>query len=381
MMAEKNDNNREQMYPLLASRGVVVFPYMVVPLLVGRDKSVEALEEAMLADKKIVVAAQKDETVEEPVKDDLYRVGTITEVKQLVKLPNGMIKVIVEGIERARILEFTKIDQYFAVSIETFKNEEMEELTRIEADNEVQALLRSVINEFQKYVKFNPNLPAETVVSVVNIEEPGRLADVIASHLELKYKKEQKLLEAISWKERLYTLLEILNKEIEILKIEQDINKKVRKQVEKTQKEYYLKEKIKAIREELEEDGEDDEIKYYRNKLNQFQLPEKATEKVEQEIDKLKKTPGISPEATVIRNYLDCVLDLPWNKEKEEKIDINRAEKILNEDHYDLEDVKREFWNLLLSGNWLHPRKVPFYAWWVHRVLVKHHWGVLLPEP
>src|SRR6056297_117191 len=222
--------------PLLASRGVVVFPYMVVPLLVGREKSVEALEQAMLAEKKIIVTTQKDETIEEPEEEDLYKVGTITKVKQLVKLPNGMIKVIVEGIKRGKIIEFKKTDEYFTVLTEIYTS-------KIEKDNtvELKAIMRSVLDEFQQYVKLNQNLPAETMVSVANIEEPGRLADVIASHLELKFKQEQELLELITSEERLHKLLELLKQERRTLEIEQQINNKVKQQVEKTQKEYYLK--------------------------------------------------------------------------------------------------------------------------------------------
>ncbi len=329
--------------PLLASRGVVVFPHMVVPLLVGREKSIEALEQAMLADKKIIVTTQKDETIEKPEENDLFRVGTITRVKQLIKLPNGMLKVIVEGIKRGRIIEFLESDEFFTVIVETYNNKNSAE--KISA--ELKAIMRSVIDEFQQYVKLNQNLPAETMVSVVNIEEPGRLADVIASHLELKFKQEQELLELMASEDRLYKLLELLQQEKEILKIEQQINNKVKKRVEKTQKEYYLKEKMKVIKEELKEDEIDDEIKNYREKMKAIDFPEKVEKKVEEEIKKLDKTHEVSPEATVIRNYLDCVFDLPWNIIKEDKIDIKGAEKILDADHYGLEDVKERILEFL----------------------------------
>jgi len=322
--------------PLLASRGVVVFPHMVIPLLVGRDKSVEALEKAMLEEKRILIAAQKDESIEEPIVEDLYNVGTITEVKQLVKLPNGMIKVIVEGIQRAQIKEYLETDEYFKVKAEVF-NEEAEQY--IEEDYEIEALMRSVVDYFKEYVKYNRNFPAETMVSVINIEEPGRLADIIASNLELKYKKEQELLEAFSHKERLELLMKIIKKEIEILKIENDINEKVKDQVEKTQKEYFLKEKLKVIKEELDEEDMD-EIEEYRAQMQEIDFPEEVEEKMEKEIKKLNKTPSMSPESTVIRNYLDCMLDLPWDEEKNTEINIKEAEKILEEDHYGLEDVK-----------------------------------------
>jgi len=332
MLRKKKKNIIE--LPLLASRGVVVFPYMVIPLLVGREKSIEALEKAMLDEKEIIVTTQKDETIEEPEVEDLYRVGTITEIKQLVKLPNGMIKVIVEGIKRGKILEFTEEEDYFAARVEVFENE-IDEL-----NVEVKALMRTALDGFQEYVKYNRHLPAETMLSVTNIEEPGRVADIIASHLELKYRDEQELLEAIEVKARLQKLISIIQDEIEILKVEQEIQKKVKKQVEKTQKEYYLREQLKAIKEELDVDEEDNEISEYREKMKQLTLPEKVEKKIEEEITKLSKTPGMSPEATVIRNYLDCVLDLPWRKLKEDIIDLKEAERVLNEDHYGLEDVK-----------------------------------------
>ncbi len=322
--------------PLLASRGVVVFPYMVIPLLVGREKSIEALEKAMLNEKELIVTTQKDETIEEPVIDDLYRVGTVTEIKQLVKLPNGMIKVIVEGVKRGKILEFTEEKDYFAAQVEVYEKEDEIERVNIE----IKALMRTALDGFQEYVKYNRHLPAETMMSVTNIEEPGRLADIIASHLELKYKDEQILLEAIEVKERLQKLINILNDEIEILKVEQEIQKKVKKQVEKTQKEYYLREQLKAIKEELDVGEEDNEIIDYRKKMEKLTLPKKVKKKIEEEITKLGKTPGMSPEATVIRNYLDCVLDLPWGKVKKDIINLEEAEKVLNEDHYGLEDVK-----------------------------------------
>jgi len=335
-LAESNKKiEKIQELPMLASRGVVVFPHMVIPLLVGRDKSIEALEEAMMEEKKILIAAQKDEAVEEPAEDDIYKFGTVAEVKQLVKLPNGMLKVIVEGLQRAGIVEFLGEDDYFMVEAEIFPEKEPE------VNREIQALMRTVLKAFEEYIKYNRNLPGETIMSVSNIEEAGRLADVIASQVDLKFDQLEELLEAVDVVERLEKMLELLQDEVEVLKIEQDINKRVRKQVEKNQKEYYLREKMKVIKDELDEDDDtEDEIDEYYEKMEEAELPEKVKEKVEEEIKKLNRTPNMSPEATVIRNYLDCVLELPWNKEKEEEIDIKKAEEILEEDHYGLEDVK-----------------------------------------
>lgn len=331
-LLENIEENIEMELPLMASRGVVVFPHMVIPLLVGRDKSIEALEKAMVDEREIIVTTQKDETIEDPVKEDLYTIGTITEVKQLVKLPNGMIKVIVEGKRRAEIIEFVNEKEYFATIVRV--HDEPESTINVE----MKAMMRSVLNVFQEYVKYNRHLPAETMMSVNNIEEPGRLADIIASHLELKFKDEQKLLEAIDINERMEVLLDLLQDEIEVLKVEQQIQKKVKKQVEKTQKEYYLREQLKVIKKELDE--EDDEIARYRDEIEKLELPEKVKDKLEEEINKLSKTSNMSPEATVIRNYLDCILDLPWNEFKEEKMELEQSQKILDEDHYGLGDIK-----------------------------------------
>ena len=219
--------------------------------------------------------------------------------------------------------------------------------------------MRAVLDEFQEYIKYNKNLPAETMMSVSNIDEPARLADIVASHMELRYKQEQELLEAIEADKRLNKLMELLKDEIEILKIEQDINKKVRKQVEKTQKEYYLKEKMKAIKKELNQGEENSEIKKYREEIEKINLPEVVEKKLNEEIEKLTKTPNMSPEATVIRNYLDCVLDLPWDKEKEDEIDVKEAEEILNEDHYGLEDVKERILEFLAVRKIAKKKKSP----------------------
>ncbi|RAK08980.1 ATP-dependent proteinase [Halanaerobium saccharolyticum] len=334
-MTEENEIKEIMELPLLASRGVIVFPHMVIPLLVGRDKSVAALEEAMMEEKKIIIAAQKDETVEEPDIDDIYSFGTIAEVKQLVKLPNGMIKVVVEGLERAEVIDYLDTEEYFLVEAASRPEE------KVEVTTNVNALMRTVVKEFEEYIKYNRNLPAETIMSVSNIEDPGRLADVISSQVELKYKQLQELLEATDIIVRLEKMLNLLQDEIEVLKIEQDINKRVKKKVEKNQKEYYLREKMKVIQDELDEDkSTTDEIDDYCEKLEEADLPEKVAEKVEEEIEKLDRTPNMSPEATVIRNYLDCILDLPWNKETDEEIDIKNSEEILEADHYGLKDVK-----------------------------------------
>ncbi|TDO83391.1 ATP-dependent proteinase [Halanaerobium saccharolyticum] len=353
-MAEENEIKEVMELPLLASRGVIVFPHMVIPLLVGRDKSVAALEEAMMEEKKIIIAAQKDETVEEPEIDEIYSFGTIAEVKQLVKLPNGMIKVVVEGLERAEVIEYLDTEEYFLVEAASRPEE------KVEVTTDVKALMRTVVKEFEEYIKYNRNLPAETIMSVSNIEDPGRLADVISSQVELKYKQLQELLEATDIIVRLEKMLSLLQDEIEVLKIEQDINKRVKKKVEKNQKEYYLREKMKVIQDELDEDkSTTDEIDDYYEKLEEADLPEKVAEKVEEEIEKLDRTPNMSPEATVIRNYLDCILDLPWNYEKDNEIDIKNSEEILEADHYGLKDVKERILEYLAVRKMAPAKKSP----------------------
>ena len=353
-MTEENEIKEVMELPLLASRGVIVFPHMVIPLLVGRDKSIAALEEAMMEEKKIIITAQKDETIEEPEIDDIYNFGTIAEVKQLVKLPNGMIKVVVEGLERAEVIEYLDTEEYFLAEVASRPEEEVEVTT------DVRALMRTVVKEFEEYIKYNRNLPAETIMSASNIDDPGRLADVISSQVELKYQQLQELLEATDIIKRLEKMLSLLQDEIEVLKIEQDINKRVKKKVEKNQKEYYLREKMKVIQDELDEDkSSTDEIEEYFEKLEETDLPEKVAKKVEEEIEKLDRTPNMSPEATVIRNYLDCVLDLPWNKEKEEEIDIKNSEEILEADHYGLEDVKERILEYLAVRKMAPAKKSP----------------------
>ncbi|RQD74021.1 MAG: endopeptidase La [Halanaerobium sp. MSAO_Bac5] len=353
-MSEAIKSKETMELPLLASRGVIVFPHMVIPLLVGRDKSIEALEEAMMEEKKIIIVAQKDEKIEDPEIDDIYSFGTIAEVKQFVKLPNDMMKVVVEGLERAEVKRYIDTEGYFLAEVESCPEE------KIEVDTETKALMRTVVKEFEQYIKFNRNLPAETIMSVNDIDDPGRLADVISSQIDLKYQQLQELLEATDIIERLEKMLAVLRSEIEVLKIEQDINKRVKKKVEKNQKEYYLREKMKVIKDELDEDqGASAEIADYYEKLEEVDLPEKAAEKIEEEIKKLDRTPNMSPEATVIRNYLDFILDLPWNISKEEEIDIKKSEEILESDHYGLEDVKERIIEYLAVRKMAPAKKSP----------------------
>ncbi|GAX91115.1 endopeptidase La [Effusibacillus lacus] len=320
--------------PLLPLRGLLVYPTMVLHLDVGREKSVRALEKAMVKDNLIVLASQTETDIDDPSPDDIFPMGTVAKVKQMLKLPNGTIRVLVEGLSRAKVLEYTETDDHYEVDI--FEIDEHEE-----ADPEVQALMRAVIQQFEQYVKISKKANPETVAAVTDIEEAGRLADAIASHLTLKIKDKQAILEAVDVKTRLETLLRILSDEREVMELERKIHQRVRKQMEKTQKEYYLREQMKAIQKELgEKEGRQAEADELREKLEKLTLPEAVKEKIEKEIDRLEKMPATSAEGSVIRTYIDWLMALPWTEETVDEIDVNKAEKILNDEHYGLEKVK-----------------------------------------
>jgi ATP-dependent Lon protease len=324
----------QEILPLLPLRGMIVFPYMVVPLDVGRDKSISALEEAMINERQIVLAAQRQAKITEPTEEDIYEIGTLAEIKQLLKLPDGTIRVLVEGLRRIRITQYVQADPHYRVKVAA-----VEEVN--EKDNETEALMRSALYQFEQLIKLSKKVPPEVMISVNNIEDPGRLADIITSHLNLKVEEKQEILEAISAHERLEILCSFLIKEIDILEIERKIHLRVRKQMEKTQKEYYLREQIKAIQKELgDADERMAEVEELRSKLSKLDLAETINEKVLKEIDRLAKMPPLAAEAVVVRNYIDWVLSLPWNTITEDRLDVKVAESILNEDHYGLEKVK-----------------------------------------
>ena len=326
--------NKTRIIPLLPLRGILVFPYMIIHLDVGREKSITALEEAMVHDRLIMLAAQKDAQNDNPTPEEIFKVGTVVEIKQLLKLPGGTIRVLVEGLHRAEIVKYEDSDTYYQVEINEF--DEPEEKT-----TEIEALTRTVIDQFEQWVKFSKKIPPETLVSVVIVEEPGRLADLIASHLSLKLEDKQALLDGINIQARLEKLCEILGREMEILELEKKINVRVRKQMDKTQKEYYLREQLKAIQKELgEKDDRSAEIDEYKEKIKDRKFPIETLERINKEIDRLAKMPPMVAESAVIRTYLDCLLALPWSTETTDMLDIDMAEKTLDEDHYGLEKVK-----------------------------------------
>ncbi|MDA8212360.1 MAG: endopeptidase La [Clostridia bacterium] len=333
-MSEQANTTKILQLPLLPLRGILVFPYMVIHLDVGREKSVKAIEEAMIGERVIFLATQKEAQTDNPGEEDIYDVGTVAEVKQLLKLPGGTIRVLVEGLARARINKYTDHDPYFSVEVEEFSENQ-------EKTPEVEALMRSLVHQFEQYVKMSKKIPPETVVTIINLEEPARLADIIASHLTLKIEEKQVILEAVDVGDRLERICEILAKEMEIVELERKINVRVRKQMEKTQKEYYLREQIKAIQKELgEKDERVAEGEEYRKRIAEAKLPKEVEEKAIKEVERLEKMPPMVAESAVIRNYLDWILALPWNKSTKDRIDIDKAEQILNEDHYGLEKVK-----------------------------------------
>ncbi len=320
--------------PLLPLRGLLVYPTMVLHLDVGREKSIKALERAMLEDNMILLCSQSEINIEEPTQEDIYRVGTIAKVRQMLKLPNGTIRVLVEGIIRAEIIEYLSNEEYYEVTAKELPEQEI-------ADPEMDAMVRTVLTQFEHYINLSKKVTPETLAAVSDIDEPGRLADVICSHLSLKIKDKQEILETIEVRLRLEKLLDILNNEREVLELERKISQRVRKQMEKTQKEYYLREQMKAIQKELgDKEGRATEVEELRAQLEETEVPEKVKDKIEKEIDRLEKMPAASAEGGVIRNYVDWLLGLPWSKSTEDDLDIVRAEAILNEDHYGLEKPK-----------------------------------------
>jgi ATP-dependent Lon protease len=332
---DNRDNPQTQIVPLLPLRELIVFPHEVYPIFVGRHKSIRALEEAEAQKKPILLAAQKDAKVSEPTADDIYPVGTLGVVVQLLRLPDGTVKALLEGKKRARIIRHISDQDYFQVEAE-----EIEEI--YERTTEVEALMRSVISTFDNYVRLNKKIPPEMVTSIATIEDPSYLADKLVGHLGIKLEEKQALLELANPAERLEKILGYMRSELEILEVEKRIRTRVKKQMEKTQKEYYLNEQMRAIQKELgEKDEFKNEIQELEDKLREKKMSAEAREKCEREIKKLKMMSPMSAEATVVRNYLDWFLSLPWYEYTEDKLDIKEAERILEEDHYGLDKVKQ----------------------------------------
>ncbi|NPC93566.1 endopeptidase La [Bacillus sp. WMMC1349] len=320
--------------PLLPLRGLLVYPTMVLHLDVGREKSVQALEQSMMNDHMIFLATQRDISIDEPTEEEIFVFGTYTKIKQMLKLPNGTIRVLVEGIQRARILEYHDLDEYTSVLIERI-NEDTEK------DVEDEALMRTLLDHFDQYIKISKKVSAEMFATVADIEEPGRMADIVASHLPLKLKDKQEILETIDVKARLNKVIDLIHNEKEVLEIEKKIGQRVKRSMERTQKEYYLREQMKAIQKELgDKEGKTGEVQKLTDKIEAAGMPDHVKETAFKELNRYEKIPSSSAESSVIRNYIDWLLSLPWTDATEDSLDLKLAGKILDEEHHGLEKVK-----------------------------------------
>lgn len=324
---------QEQTYPVLLLRDIVIFPHMIVPLFVGREKSVKALDKAMGGDKKIVLLTQKDPSLDSPMPEELYTTGTIGNVVQLLRLPDGTVKALVEGVERVKIKRFLDNEAFYEAETETVQD-------KINEKEDVQAFVRSLISQFEEYVRLNKKIPPEIMLSIAQIDDASKLADVIASHLSLKISERQDLLETADVLARVEKLYGLMEAEKDVLQVEKKIRRRVKKQMEKSQRDYYLNEQMKAIQKELGDDDGSAEYDELEVKIKKAKMSAEANAKALSELKKLRHMSPMSSEATVIRNYLDWLIDLPWGKKAKIQTDLATAEKILDQDHYGLEKVK-----------------------------------------
>ena len=319
--------------PLLPLRDVVVFPHMVIPLFVGRPKSIKALEAAMEQGKSIMLAAQKAAAKDEPSANDIYDIGCVANILQMLKLPDGTVKVLVEGAQRARIHQISELETHFVADLTPVESEPGDE-------SEVEAMRRAIVQQFDQYVKLNKKIPPEILTSLAGIDDAGRLADTIAAHLPLKLEQKQIILEIFNVAKRHEHLLGQLEGELDILQVEKRIRGRVKRQMEKSQREYYLNEQVKAIQKELGEGEEGADLEELEKKIIAAKMPKDAREKAQSELKKLKLMSPMSAEATVVRNYIDTLLGLPWRKKSKVNNDLVNAEAVLEAEHYGLEKVK-----------------------------------------
>src|SRR4030066_702654 len=348
----KSKSNRI-VIPLLPLRDIIIYPHMVVPLFVGRERSINSLEVALKQEKEILLVAQKNAKVDDPAEEDMYTTGTIGGVVQLIRLPDGTVKVLVEGRKRGKVKRFIPNDEYFLVEAE-----EIDEW--VEVTSEVEALMRSVNSAFEAYVKLNKKIPPEILMPLAAIEDPARLADTVAAHLQLKIEDKQLILEIEDPTERLERIYTLMQSEIEILQIEHKIRGRVKKQMEKNQKDYYLNEQMKAIQKELgDKDEFRDELKELEERIANKKMSEEATEKAQKELKKLRMMAPMSAEGTVVRNYLEWLLSLPWYDKTTEKPRIEDAEKVLDKDHYGLDRVKERIVEYLAVHSLVEKMKGP----------------------
>src|SRR4051794_21839021 len=338
--------------PLLPLRDVVVFPHMVIPLFVGRPKSIKALEVAMEAGRQIMLGAQKAAGKDEPKPDDMFEVGCVSSILQMLKLPDGTVKVLVEGVQRANTHEITDNGEHFVAEVTPVP-------PAPETMPEIEALRRAVTQQFDQYVKLNKKIPPEILTSIAGIDDAGRLADTIAAHLPLKLESKQSILDLFAVDKRLERLLEQLEHEVDILQVEKRIRGRVKRQMEKSQREYYLNEQVKAIQKELGDGEEGADMEELEKKIQAAKMPKEARKKVDAEFKKLKLMSPMSAEATVVRNYIDTLIGLPWRKKSKVNNDLSNAERVLDEDHFGLEKVKERMLEYLAVQQRVEKVKAP----------------------
>ncbi|MEJ7807474.1 MAG: LON peptidase substrate-binding domain-containing protein, partial [Telluria sp.] len=338
--------------PLLPLRDVVVFPHMVIPLFVGRPKSIKALEAAMEQGKSIMLAAQKAAAKDEPSASDIYEIGCVANILQMLKLPDGTVKVLVEGAQRARINHISDAPAHFIADLTPLESE-------IGDDSEVEAMRRAIVQQFDQYVKLNKKIPPEILASLAGIDDAGRLADTVAAHLPLKLEQKQVILEIFNVAKRLEHLLGQLEGELDILQVEKRIRGRVKRQMEKSQREYYLNEQVKAIQKELGEGEDGADIDELEKKVIAAKMPKEALDKATNELKKLKLMSPMSAEATVVRNYIDTLVNLPWKKKSKVNNDLENAEKVLEGDHYGLDKVKERILEYLAVQQRVDKLKAP----------------------
>jgi len=341
-MAIVKKKNIKRVNPCIPLRDLVIFPHMIVPLLVGRTRSLNAVEESLNNEGYVIVVFQKNPLVEDPTIDDLYQTGVLAKIIQSIKEPSGVMKILVEVLERVRIKNFVGDKKYYYASTEIIKEKKGK-------DKEIEALMRVVLGLVDKYINLNQSVPKEIYGTISSIEEPSKFCDTIAGYLPLKAKDKIRVIETIPLKERLQLLIEIFNNEIGVLEVQKKIQDKVVKKIEETQKQYFLHEQLKEIQKELGKEGESPEISQLKEKILKAKMPNSVESKAIEELSRLSKMMPMSPEATVVRTYLEWLINLPWGNFTKDNLDISHAEKILNEDHYGLEKVKERILLLVLQ--------------------------------
>jgi len=362
--------------PVLPVRDIVIFPYMILPLFVGREISIKAIDNALASDRMVLLLTQKDLNVESPTPEDMYTFGTVGMIMRMLKLPDGRIKVLVQGLAKAEVIDFLQRDPFYIAHIRT-----RHEVRVIELTVELEALMRNVKEQMEKLTSMGRGIPPDIMAVIENIDDPGRLADLVASNIGLKSEQAQAALEMIDPEMRLRKISELLNREIELFMVQQKIQTEAKGEIDKTQREYYLKEQLKAIQKELGEiDDRSEEIKEFKEKIKQAKMPEKVEKETEKQVKRLEKMHPDSAESGTIRTYIDWLVELPWSKSTEDNLDLEVAKKVLNEDHYDLEKIKERILEYLGVRKLKERMKGPILCFVGPLVLAKRLWASQLPE-